>query len=52
MSDVQCVFILGPDSPPVIRELTDYHYATRYESSPRDPAEERRLIRNLRSWHS
>lgn len=43
---------IGPDAPPVVGELVDYHYATRYESTPRDPTEERRLIRKLRTWQS
>lgn len=43
---------LGPDLPAVVHELIDYHYTTRYESAPRNPAAERRLIRELRTWQS
>ena len=42
---------LGPAAPAVVTELVNYHYATRYEFAPRDPAHERQFIRQLRAWN-
>lgn len=46
----QHIATLADQAPPFAAELVRYHYATRYESTPPDPAAERRLLRLIERW--